>query len=317
MGRRPYTVRSAQPPGNQEGALLMFARLSKNAVCLSACVLLAGGAGLAKQGVDRSLAAAGEADTGQTDTERMSSDKAALAPLQAFVGGWRGVGQVRRGSSQGAWTENADWIWKFADGRAAIVFAAPNGKYYRSGRLTPGKQAGTFELTASVPAASADEQSGGDASDDGKPGDQSAEPGAEPAADRFVGKLDKNHQLVLVNRRAEPAGNADAVARVSIRTVADGDRLIVLYEKRLPGQDRFARLAEVGYTRKGVAFAAGSGQPECVVTGGLGTIEVEHAGKKYYVCCTGCRDLFQNDPEGVLAEYRERKSKGRKPRVKD
>lgn len=313
MGTRPYTVRSTQPHGNQEGSPLMFARLSRNAVCLSACILLAGGTGLGKHGAARSLAAAAEAGTGQTDAERMSADKAALAPLQAFVGGWRGVGQVRRGSSQGAWTENADWIWKFADGRAAIVFESPNGKYYRSGRLTPGKQAGTFELSASVPAASADEQSGGDASDDGKPGDQPA----EPRVDRFVGKLDKNHQLVLVNQRAEPAGSADSVARVSIRTVADGDRLIVLYEKRLPGQDRFARLAEVGYTRKGVAFAAGSGQPECVVTGGLGTIEVEHAGKKYYVCCTGCRDLFQDDPEGVLADYRERKSKGRKSRIRD
>ena len=54
-----------------------------------------------------------------------------------------------------------------------------------------------------------------------------------------------------------------------------------------------------------------------MVTGGLGTIEIEHAGKKYYVCCTGCRDLFQDDPEGVLAEYRERRSKSRDSRAKD
>jgi YHS domain-containing protein len=37
-------------------------------------------------------------------------------------------------------------------------------------------------------------------------------------------------------------------------------------------------------------------------------MEVEHDGKTYYVCCSGCRDLFNDDPEGVLAEYRERKA---------
>lgn len=258
-----------------------------------------------------------QAATGR-DAERMSADKAALAPLQAFVGGWRGVGQVRRGSSQGAWTENADWSWKFADGRAAIVFEAPQGKYYRSGQLRPGKQAGTFELAASAPIGAEDDQSDRAAGEEEALADQPADKNkGDHGIDRFVGKLDKNHQLVLVTERPEKSDQADAVARVSIRTVADGDRLIVLYEKRLPGQDRFARLAEVGYTRKGVAFAGGSGQPECVVTGGLGTIEVEHAGKKYYVCCTGCRDLFQDDPEGVLAEYRERRNKSRESRVRD
>lgn len=288
---------------------MMFARRSRNVTCASVAILLAGGIAFGQTADDEEPAAAEQADA-----KRMSADKAALAPVQAFVGGWRGVGQVRRGSSQGAWTESADWIWKFADGRAAIVFESPHGKYYRSGRITPGEQAGTFELSVSAPTAS-DKQSSTDAADSGK--DASTDESGEQAVDRFVGKLDKNHQLVLVNERRDHAGHGDAVARVSIRTVADGDRLIVLYEKRLPGQDRFARLAEVGYTRKGVAFASGSGQPECVVTGGLGTIEVEHGGKKYYVCCTGCRDLFQDDPEGVLAEYRDRRSKRRDSRAKD
>ncbi|MGH7134575.1 MAG: YHS domain-containing protein [Pirellulales bacterium] len=40
----------------------------------------------------------------------------------------------------------------------------------------------------------------------------------------------------------------------------------------------------------------------------MGTIAVEYQGKKYYVCCTGCRDLFNDDPEGVLAEFCERKA---------
>ncbi|HEV3005299.1 MAG TPA: hypothetical protein VGX78_12605 [Pirellulales bacterium] len=229
-----------------------------------------------------SFTAADELPKGDTDCTR--ADKAALAPLQAFVGGWKGVGQLRRGSTQGAWTEQADWAWNFADSRASLVFDASKGKHYISGRLLPGDKSGEFELIATRP--------------DGE------------ARDRFAGRLGDDGQLVLtaaVDDHSAVVSETDRVARISIRTVADGDRLLVLYERRVAAADRFARIAEVGYTREGISFAKGSGQPECVVTGGLGTIEVKFQGKTYYVCCTGCRDMFDEDPEGVLADYRERK----------
>lgn len=208
--------------------------------------------------------------------------KAALAPLQGFVGKWKGVGQIRRGSAQGAWTEKADWAWQFNKG-AALVFQTPEGKYFASGRLTAGDEAGKYELAARPPEAESDE--------------------------RYIGQVEDDGQLVLL-ADDEDAGK-DAPARISLRMVADGDRLVVLYERRVEGTDRFTRLAEVGYTRLGSSFAKGSGKPECVVTGGLGTIEVQYAGKKYYVCCAGCRDLFDEDPERVLADYKERKEKER------
>ncbi|MCP4510175.1 MAG: YHS domain-containing protein, partial [Fuerstiella sp.] len=40
-----------------------------------------------------------------------------------------------------------------------------------------------------------------------------------------------------------------------------------------------------------------------VVTGGLGTIAVSYKGKKYYVCCQGCVQAFNDDPETIIAEY--------------
>ena len=223
------------------------------------------------------LALASEAESTQAD--RTSADKAALAPLQVYVGSWRGVGQPRRGSNQGAWTEQAQWAWKFDAGRAALVFEAADAKYFSSGKLLPGNDQGSFELVLSR---------------------RDAEGGV-----RFLGRLENNGPLVL---RAEGDVRSGEPARITIRTVAGDDRMLMLYEKRLPGDDRFARLAEVGYTRRGASFAKGSGEPECIVTGGLGTIEVTYQGKKYYVCCTGCRDLFNDDPEGVLADYRERKA---------
>ena len=54
------------------------------------------------------------------------------------------------------------------------------------------------------------------------------------------------------------------------------------------------------------AFAAGESGPVCIVTEGRGTIQVSHKGKTYYVCCSGCKDLFTKDPEAILAEAAER-----------
>ena len=87
-----------------------------------------------------------------------------------------------------------------------------------------------------------------------------------------------------------------------------GDRLLVLLEKKSPASDQFVRLAEVGYTRQGSGFGQGTSGRECVVTGGLGTIEVTHKGQTYYVCCTGCRDYFYEKPDEILAEYVARKA---------
>jgi len=39
----------------------------------------------------------------------------------------------------------------------------------------------------------------------------------------------------------------------------------------------------------------------------LGTITVTHMGATYYVCCSGCRDAFNENPAKILAEYTKRK----------
>ncbi len=57
----------------------------------------------------------------------------------------------------------------------------------------------------------------------------------------------------------------------------------------------------------------GDSYPVCIVTEGRGTIPVTYGGKTYYVCCSGCKDLFEEEPEAILAEAAERKaSKGDK-----
>ncbi|MEM9703858.1 MAG: hypothetical protein AAF907_15575, partial [Planctomycetota bacterium] len=100
----------------------------------------------------------------------------------------------------------------------------------------------------------------------------------------------------------------DGSDRLTMRRLNE-KRFTLLIERRSSPTGRFRRVAEVGYTRKGQRLAESSlGGPECVVSGGLGTIEVSHAGKTYYVCCTGCVAAFEADPEGTLADYKARKA---------
>lgn len=211
------------------------------------------------------------------DPPEGGSDRAALQPLQALVGQWRGAGQLRRGSTEGGWTEEAAWVWRFDNQHAELDFTVARGKYFTSGRVRPGREAKSIELIAKSPA------------------------GREV---RYEGHI-ADDGSVVANALEAPA---ELPQRVSIRVVAGGDRLVLLLERRSAISDRYARLAEIGYTRKGSEFGKGSNQPECVVTGGLGTIQVSFEGQMYYVCCAGCRDLFEQKPAEILREYRERKA---------
>ena len=213
----------------------------------------------------------------------LEADKQALAPLQPYVGQWRGVGLPKRGSNQGAWTEQSQWAWRFTDGRAELVGELDGDKYFDRLEIRPGDKPGTFDVLAAAEQVSEEAGGGGPA--------------------HYRGEVTDGALRVTADRP-----QADAPARITVRLVAGGDRMLVLYEKEV-GDGLFRRLAEVGSTRKGSLFAksAASG-PECVVTGGLGTIAVEYEGKTYYVCCGGCRDLFNDDPAAVLADYRERKA---------
>ena len=53
----------------------------------------------------------------------------------------------------------------------------------------------------------------------------------------------------------------------------------------------------------------GDGKPECIVSGGAGTMAVSYMGKTYYVCCSGCRSEFNESPAKYVKEYEEKKAK--------
>ncbi len=147
------------------------------------------------------------------------------------------------------------------------------GKYLKSAALHPAKDPGTFRLDAIL---------------------------ADGTKRSFSGKAGEKNALPL---RADvpPDGG---LARITLTPLHD-TRLLILLETE-DGSGNFGRLGEVGYTRQGVAFASGETGPVCIVTEGRGTIQVKYKGQTYYVCCSGCKELFDDDPEAVLAEAAKR-----------
>jgi len=202
--------------------------------------------------------------------------QAELGKFQDLIGSWRGVGQLQRGSTKGAWTEKCHWKWQFnKDSPPALELQVDDGQQIKSGKLSYQENSKTYGFQGNL---------------------------ASGPTVQFSGKVDDD-RLTLV---AQDVPSPDQLARITLRKAGGRDRLIILFERRVD-LDRYQRIAEVGYTREGSNFGKGTNFIECVVTGGRGTIPVMHKGTTYYVCCSGCRDLFQDSPEHILAEYRARK----------
>ena len=224
------------------------------------------------------------ADAKAATAEQLAAQKDQLSKVQKLVGSWKGVGQPQRGSTKDSWIEQADWAWRFSPERTTLFTRTDKSKYFAKLELVAGEQADSYTLLA-TPIAGTD-------------------------AVTYQGKLDADGRLAL-EQSAAPAGLPQ---RISLRFVADGKRLLVLYEGKTQFSDQLVRLAEVGLTRAGSGFGQGAQGPECIVTGGAGLIAVEFDGQKYFVCCTGCRDYFNADPAKALAEYKERKAEEKKAR---
>jgi YHS domain-containing protein len=208
-----------------------------------------------------------------TRTESDRAAKEALAPFNDLIGGWRGAGQPRRNSTAGAWIEKAEWIWEFDGGTPGIRYAVKDGKLLESALVTWDGEAKLFRLKAKLAGDVEREYSG-----------------------KFAGK-----QLVLDS----PADEQGYAHRITV-TPLNEKRTLVLFERRKADQSFFTRVAEVGYTREGTSLAVeGLDGPECIVTGGKGTIAVSYQGETYYVCCTGCKSVFDDDPAGTIAEYKQ------------
>lgn len=205
--------------------------------------------------------------------------KEALQALQEFIGEWKGAGTSDKNKNE-IWKEKANWSWRFKGKDVYLSVDMPQSKNFKGGevRYLPAKD--KYQLTMLD-----------------KQGQKQV----------FEGPL-KNSALVLERKNPETKDTE----QIKMNIAGGGDRLIYAVLVRPEGRTMFNRQYQVAYTKEGVTFGVEAGKkgPECVVTGGLGTMPVSYMGQTFYVCCTGCRDAFNENPAKIIAEFRAKKKAG-------
>ena len=86
--------------------------------------------------------------------------------------------------------------------------------------------------------------------------------------------------------------------------------LVELSRRR--GQGTYRLQDTIGCQREGTSFALSDtdyGEKTCVISQGLGTMTVSHKGKTYWVCCSGCKAAFEEEPEKWIARFEALKAK--------
>lgn len=217
---------------------------------------------------------ADQASEPRREIQHKIQHKQALSRLNSLIGDWRGVGQLKRGSRKGAWSEKAAIAWSFQKDQPAITLTADGGQQFQKLQFT----------------------------------------WLEPQQMLSMNLIAKDQTMVLTGKIPEvwpgkiellslPQKNG-AQFRCTIQQLSD-KRATVLLEKRATATGSFRRTAAIGYTRAGERLAVvGGNKRKCIVTGGLGTIPVTHKGKTYYVCCQGCVQAFNDAPDAIIAEYK-------------
>ncbi|WP_437229612.1 hypothetical protein SH661x_001534 [Planctomicrobium sp. SH661] len=220
---------------------------------------------------------------------------AAMMPLQVMLGTWHGTTQREVGQFKAI--DEPVWVWDFQTNRdqPALVMTSSASPYVREARLTYLTDRGLFQMQAIDP--------------EGKT--RILEGNFSGPVEEFQGEDQKMHvKYKLELTQVEPAEVRDQW-QIIFNQQENNRYLQEMAKKR---GSTYLRFDTVATQRQGTSFAksdAGYGEKECVISGGLGTIQLTHQGKSYWVCCTGCKAAFEEDPESWITEYEKKKaSKG-------
>jgi hypothetical protein len=205
--------------------------------------------------------------------------KSALEAFNEFVGEWKGSGapDKPRADPKDAWSETGRWTWRFKGNEPALVLTIEGGKLSKGGELHYLPNAKHYRFI---------------------------ETDKDDAKRMYEGEV-KNGYLTLDSDDKK----SGETKRLTMNSAGDGLRFIYKLAHKPAGRTLFVKDFQVAFTKKGESFAATEKKPECVVTGGLGTSTVAYKGTTYYLCCSGCRDAFNENAEKYIKEYEERKKK--------
>jgi hypothetical protein len=206
--------------------------------------------------------------------------KEALQAFNDLIGSWRGTGTPQQGTKEerdkNFWQETIAWEWQFKDKDAWLKAKFDKSKYFDGGELRYLPDTDRYQLTLRT---------------------------LNKETLVFEGPL-KDKRLTLDRTDTDKKETQRLIV-----SLLHSNRYLYRYEVKSGDQTLFTALYQVGATKEGVPFAEGDGKPVCVVSGGLGTIPVMHKGKTYYVCCSGCRDAFNDDKETYIKEFEEKQAK--------
>ena len=212
--------------------------------------------------------------------------KDALRPFNDLIGSWRGTGEPAQGTreekARNFWQETLRWEWVFKGDDVYLKLDIEKGKYFTGGELRPLPEPGKFRLTMRT-------------------------------VNQETLTFDGVHEPEKKRLTLERVDEKTKVTQRLVFNLLHFNRHLMRYETKGAEQVAFTPVWLVGATKEGVAFAEGDDKPECVVSGGLGTMPVMYKGKTYYVCCGGCRDAFRDEPEKYIREYEERQAAKKKP----
>jgi len=212
------------------------------------------------------------------DQKESKTAKEALQAFNDYVGTWKGNGEPGgRPAGKDFWSETVNWKWRFKKNDAWLVMDIQNGKHFKSAELhyLPDKE--QYELSAVT-------------KDDKKL--------------VFRGEL-KDDYLIL--ERTDP--DKKETQRIKMNLAAEGARFIYRLDRKPAQRTVFYPDFQVACTKEGEGLGAEEKKVVCVVTGGLGKIAVSYKGQTYHVCCSGCKEAFEENPEKILKEFEARKAK--------
>ena len=205
------------------------------------------------------------------DTKEEQAVKKALQQVGEMVGEWKGNAQAKVGTKDQLWKENFSLGWKFKSGESWLALEFKDGKNIAKGDLKylPAKK--VYQLTVTD---------------------------AKKKELVYEGTIVKGN-LVLTSKDKDSGD----VQRLTMFTLADGARLMMKSELQAKGRGLFSEQFQIAASKEGESFAGGGKKNICLVTGGLGTIAVSYNGKTYYVCCSGCRDEFNDNPKKYVDAF--------------
>ena len=202
-----------------------------------------------------------------------------LQPFNTMIGTWKGYG-VPEGTAaernQGQWTESISCAWQFQKKDAAIILDFVQGKHLKRGELRPILPTKRYRLKITT---------------------------TTKTEIVFEGEL-KNKVLVL--ERVDPEKKE---SQKLVFTLLHSNRMLYRYEVKSVEKSFYNKRYQVGATKDGEPLVTqGINERECIVSGGSGTSTVTFQGKTYYVCCSGCRDAFLENPTRFVKEFEKRKA---------